>query len=100
MDSVMVQIKEIAVKYNIRKVVLYGSRARGDNTAVSDYDIAIFTNNLSAVDRASFCIDVEEIETLKKIDVVFVDETRPDALLENIMREGVVIYEQIENKTD
>lgn len=93
MDNVLREIKEIAIKYNIRKVVLFGSRARGDNTLVSDYDIAVFGESLSAFDKMNFCSDVEEIETLKKIDIVFMDAVLTDDLLKNIKEDGVTIYE-------
>lgn len=48
-DYVLEQIKAIAIKYKTEKVLLFGSRARGDNTSVSDYDIAVVGNNLSAL---------------------------------------------------
>ena len=44
--------------------------ARGDYASVSDYDIAIFKNHLSALDKACLRDDVDEIETLKKIDII------------------------------
>lgn len=92
MDNVIEQIKEIAVKYNIEKITLFGSRARGDHSLVSDYDIAVFTNSLSQVDKALFKTDIEEVNTLKKIDVVFISDSSNDELLENINKEGVVIW--------
>ena len=95
LDYVFEQIKKIASKYKIEKVVLFGSRARGDNSRVSDYDIAIFGNELSPIDKALFSFDIEEISTLKKIDIVFIDESLDDELIRNITKEGVVIYEQI-----
>ena len=48
MDSVIIKIAEIIKKYSaVTKVILFGSRARGDNTPKSDYDIAI---NASSID--------------------------------------------------
>ena len=91
MDIVIEQIKKLATKYKVKKVVLFGSRGRGDNTEVSDYDIAIIDNDLSDLDKASFCSDVEEIDTLKKIDIVFVNESLKDELMENIKRDGVTL---------
>lgn len=92
MDKVIEQVKIIAMKYNIEKVILFGSRARGDYTTVSDYDIAVFKKDLSALDRASFYADIEEIDTLKKIDIVFVNNDSTDELIENINKDGVVIW--------
>ncbi|MGG7058177.1 nucleotidyltransferase family protein [Clostridium nigeriense] len=40
---------EIASKYkNIRKILLFGSRARNDNSPKSDIDLAIYTENDSS----------------------------------------------------
>ena len=96
-DNVLHQIVEIAIKYNIEKVVLFGSRARGDNSQVSDYDIAVFKEESTAIDKACFSSDVEEVETLKKVDIVFVNESLSDELMDNIRKEGVLIYEQTGN---
>lgn len=93
-DYVLMKIQEIAAKYEIEKVILFGSRAREDNSETSDYDIAIFSKNLSLIDKTLLWTDIEEIHTLKKIDVVFVDKNLNDRFMENIKKEGVVIYEQ------
>ena len=93
-DNVLEQIKEIAAKYKIDKMVLFGSRARGDHSPVSDYDIAVFEKGLSPIDKALLSSDIEDISTLKKIDMVFIDDNITEAFLDNITKEGVVIYEQ------
>ena len=48
---------------------------------------------MSALDKAYLRADVDEIETLKKIDLVFVQENSTDELMESINRDGVIIYE-------
>ena len=92
MDDILQKIIETTSKYNVDKVVLFGSRARGDNSLHSDYDIAIYGKYFSALDKARLCSEVEEIETLKKIDIVFVDPNVADGLLESIKKDGVTIY--------
>lgn len=99
-DHVLTKIKEIAEKYNIEKVVLFGSRARGDNSPLSDYDIAVFGDELSDLEKAIFCLDVEEMETLKKIDIVFVSKDSKDSFLKNINKDGVLIYGKTPNKAN
>ncbi|HHZ17076.1 MAG TPA: nucleotidyltransferase domain-containing protein [Peptococcaceae bacterium] len=53
MDKVIEQIKHMAQQYKIKKIVLFGSRARGDYGIASDYDLAVFADGLSP---GSFCI--------------------------------------------
>lgn len=92
-EDILRQIREIAIKYKVEKILLFGSRARGDHSSDSDYDIAVFGANLSDIDRALFCADIEEINTLKKIDVVFIREHTDKLLVRSIQEEGVTIYE-------
>ena len=88
---VMQEIKELAQKYNLNKVILFGSRARGDYKSRSDIDLAV-----SGGDCVRFSLDVEEeTSTLLFFDVVNLDETVQRELLESIEEEGVCIYEKV-----
>ena len=89
---VMEDLSLLAGKYNISKIVLFGSRARGDNSAKSDVDIAV----CGCEDFARFSLDVEdEVWTLLKFDVVNMDGDVSDELKNEIQRDGVVIYEKV-----
>ena len=90
-DVVLQQIKSFADKYQIEKIILFGSRARGDFHRTSDIDLAI-----SGGDFANFSIDVDELtDTLLKYDFVNLDGPVQPELLESIQREGVLIYEKV-----
>lgn len=79
---------------NIEKAVLFGSRARGDNTEKSDYDIAVY-GALSAQDMANLrYIFDEELPTLHKIDLIFMTQPMNPEFVANIEKEGVNIYEK------
>ncbi|SMP57206.1 Predicted nucleotidyltransferase [Anoxynatronum buryatiense] len=99
-DQVMCAIKKAIAEHDVKKVVLFGSRARGDHEETSDYDLAVFGEGLTAGEQALIREAMEAIHTLKKIDVVFVNEAIGEQLLKNIESEGVIIYEQIGKQTD
>lgn|SRR5690554_1302571 len=89
-------IKELGDKYLIDKIVLFGSRARGDNKSNSDIDLAIFTLPEFA-HKGFLTSDIDELNTLLKIDVVFINEDTDIKLLRNIEKEGVLLYERSSN---
>ena len=86
-------IKDLAEKFNLERVILFGSRARGDNKERSDIDLAI------AGDRAD-CIEFslaadEEIPTLLMFDFVIIDEHLSPDLKSEIEKDGVILYEKV-----
>ena len=63
--EVIEEIRNLAQKYDIEKVILFGSRARGDFRRTSDIDIAV-----TGGDFARFALDVdEETSTLLEYDI-------------------------------
>lgn len=89
--QIIQEIKELAQKYRIQKVILFGSRARGDYRKASDIDLAVSGGNIAA-----FALDVEEeTTTLLKYDVVNLDGSVQKELLDVIEKEGVMLYEKI-----
>ena len=84
------QIAAIACELAAKRVVLFGSRARGDNHERSDIDLAVF--GLAPERAGRFRQALEDLPTLLSFDLVCVDERTSPALLENIDREGVTLY--------
>ena len=90
-DIVLEEIVEFARKYDLSRVVLFGSRARGDHKEKSDIDLAVSGGNVTA-----FAIDVDEkTSTLLKFDIVNLDASVQEELCESIEEEGIVVYEKI-----
>jgi uncharacterized protein len=78
----------------IERILLFGSRARGDFQKTSDIDLAIFTNSLSHTQQNLIAQKIYEMQTPLKIDVLFVNRISKEKLISNIYKEGVVIYEK------
>lgn len=85
------EIIDIAVKYDLKKVLVFGSRARGDYRRISDIDLAVSGGNYAA-----FAIEVDETtSTLLEFDIVNLDGSVNPELLESIRKDGKVLYEKI-----
>lgn len=93
MDQVLLQIKAIASRYPLQKIVLFGSRARGDHRETSDYDLAVFGDELTAGEKSQLALEIEDLHTLHKFDIVWINKQADPKLIANIAREGVVVYE-------
>ena len=90
-QSVMNSISGLARQCNLDRVILFGSRARGDNRERSDIDLAI-----QGGDTVAFAVSADEdISTLLMFDVVDLDKPVQSELLEEIRKDGVVIYEKV-----
>lgn len=90
-EQVMEEIVAMAQKYEIEKVILFGSRARGDYHRTSDIDLATEGGN-----SVRFALDVDEFtSTLLSFDIVDLDGPVQEELRQSIENEGVVIYEKI-----
>ena len=90
-DELLREIIELAKKYDLTSVTLFGSRARGDYRERSDIDLAV-----SGGDYDRFALDVdEETSTLLMFDIVNLDGAVQPELLENIRREGKQLYAKI-----
>ena len=84
------EIIDIAERNGIKKLILFGSRARGDNTERSDIDLAVSGGN-----AAGFYYEAENAaHTLLMFDVVDLDKKITSELRSEINRDGVIIYEK------
>ena len=85
-------VTPIAEKYNVERICLFGSRARGDNSSESDYDFCIIPyKDMSLIQLSNFLIDLKE--TLQsEVDVVCEDSVNPK-FLESVSADRRVLYE-------
>ena len=81
---VIKEIRQMAQQCGLVRVILFGSRARGDFTKVSDIDLAVTGGN-----------DIEETSTLLCFDVVDLDKPVQKELRQAIADEGIILYEKV-----
>ena len=79
----------------VEKIILYGSRARGDNRERSDIDLAIVCPQANAADWQKIMDIIDDADTLLFIDCVRFDTlSDKNPLKDAIIRDGVVLYEK------
>jgi predicted nucleotidyltransferase len=79
------------------RIILFGSRARGDARELSDYDLSFEFPPDKELHWLRFVTEADELPiTLRPFDLVAWEEASPD-LQERIKREGVIIYERSQN---
>lgn len=79
----------------VERVILFGSRARGDSRDRSDFDLAVVAPGMTHVEWSEFAIEVEEhLPSLCRLDLVLLSDQTPAPLQEQIRHQGIVIYDQ------
>ena len=90
-SQVQEEICQLAAQHRLHRVILFGSRARGDYHRASDIDLAV-----SGGDTVRFALRAEdELPTLLSFDIVNLDGPVQAELLESIRKEGVLLYEKV-----
>lgn len=89
-NTLLSQLTSLAREAAASKLVLFGSRARGDNRERSDIDLAVF--GLDAAQAGRLRLALDELPTLLEFDLVCMDSNTSPELLANIEREGVILY--------
>lgn len=86
----------IVINLKPKKIILFGSFARGDAVNRSDVDLAIeIENTISDGEWLNFLHRISEKKfTLRKMDILRLDKTSPE-MLQAIKKEGIILYESI-----
>ena len=83
-EEVIEEVADLCRQFQAKKVILYGSRAKGTARERSDIDIAV-----SGADNFELLVEkVEELPTLYSVDMVNMDTCRNQLLLEDIRQYG------------
>ncbi len=93
--SYLAAISEISRISKIEKVVIFGSRAKGNFRAGSDVDLALFGKGLQREDlRKISQILNDETSLPYHFDFLIFDDLRNRELREHILRVGKIFYER------
>lgn len=80
--------------HKVDKIILFGSRAKGNFTAGSDIDIAIKGRLLQLNDLLDFKIKTDNLSLPYKIDLIIFDNINEPDLINHINRVGINLFER------
>ena len=83
----------LAHQPSVERVILFGSRARGEALPGSDIDVCVAAPTAGRADWLEIWTAVDEAATLHTIDLVRFEDASPE-LRERILEEGRTLYER------
>jgi len=93
--EVIEKIRGVYTRFpEIEKVVLYGSRAKGNYKAGSDIDLTLYGTALTPALRANIAEALDDLLLPYTIDLSLFDELENPDLRKHIERVGKVFYEK------
>lgn len=89
-DEIMEGMRNVFIRYpEVKRAVIFGSRARGDYKYNSDIDLAVYCEgNIPS----ELWLDLDEASGIYKIDMVDMTSLSNEKLRQQIEEQGVEIY--------
>lgn len=76
----------------VNKIVLFGSRAKGNARPSSDWDFALFGNDINTKDILSLQVKIEDRWLPNAVDLIDYNSINNEALREHIDRVGILVW--------
>lgn len=89
-ENLLQELTRLGRQFNLDRIILFGSRARGTGTERSDVDIAVTGGDIDG-----FYWEVKEnFPSLLLFDIVDLDAGITPELQQELEKDGVIIYEK------
>jgi len=91
------ELRGVFSKYkNIKRVLIFGSRAKGNYREGSDIDFAVVGEGIDRALLSDVCLRIEELGLLYKVDVIDYSRYKSTPIGEHIDRVAKPFYEAVE----
>jgi len=92
-ETVIQKITNVFSQFDeVTKVVLYGSRAKGNYKPGSDIDLCLFGNGIDLTLQYKIEQVLDDLDLAYKCDVTVYDKLDNEPLIEHINRIGINLY--------
>ena len=94
-DIELAKLNEVfAANARIERVVLYGSRAKGNYKPFSDVDITLEGDELTHTDLSRLSLAIDDLLLPYQFDISIFHTLKNEALIDHIRRMGITIFEK------
>lgn len=94
-ESVLGSIIDVFARYpKIDKVLLYGSRVKGNYKKGSDIDLALVGEDINIQDLHKILLELDELYLPYGFDLVIFEKIKNEDLVGHINRLGTAIYQK------
>ena len=93
-DTVIKELQDVFRRHaNIKKVLIFGSRSKGNYRAGSDIDLAVIGNDIDYPQLLSILCEIDDLELLYSVDLLDYQKKKGTSIGDHIDRVGQVFYE-------
>ena len=93
-DSVIKELQDVFRRHaNIKKVLIFGSRSKGNYRAGSDIDLAVIGSNIEYSQLLNILCEIDDLELLYSVDLLDYQKKKGTPIGDHIDRVGQVFYE-------
>lgn len=93
-DTVIKDLQDVFRRHaNIKKVLIFGSRSKGNYRAGSDIDLAVIGNGIDYNLLLSILCEIDDLELLYSVDLLDYQKKKGTPIGDHIDRVGQVFYE-------
>jgi len=94
-DATVVSMQRVFERFpQVEKVIIYGSRAKGNFRPGSDIDLTLLGQELNGSVLSHILVDLDDLNMPYMLDVSLFDQIGSDDLLSHIERAGKVFYQK------
>ena len=93
-DTVIRELQDVFRRYaNIEKVLIFGSRSKGNYRAGSDIDLAVIGKDIDYNQLLNILCEIDDLELLYSVDLLDYQKKKGTPIGDHIDRVGQVFYE-------
>ena len=93
-DTVIKELQDVFRHYeNIEKVLIFGSRSKGNYRAGSDIDLAVIGKGIDYNQLLSILCEIDDLELLYSVDLLDYQKKKGTPIGDHIDRVGRIFYE-------